>query len=593
MCGLFGLIHTKNKKIEGDVLEKARRALHTLEHRGPDQWSEYVDGNVYMGHRRLSILDLSEAGRQPMKTPDGKTVITVNGEIYNYQNIRAEIGDDKFRSTSDSEVILHGYNALGIESLIDKIDGMYAIVVYDKNNRLLHLVRDRAGVKPLYYARIDDYFIWASELKAIVSFVGEENLHQDKHAIFDFLTYRYIPAPKTVYQHVYKVPPAHCLSLDINQGISDIHCYWKMPVESEPVDHDKAADTLRGLITQSVDEQMMSDVPLGFFLSGGIDSSILVGCAAQKRQDIDTFSIGYDHKAHDETHFADIVARHFGTNHHKEVLSADDSVDLPSRMLGWYDEPFADNSALPTWHVSRFTRKYATVALSGDGADELFGGYRWYDRYMRFSAAQAPVRFLMDKGPRFGFSRDAKGLLYKIATRVDLYSHFDPLELYAALLGGVIGPEKRRWAQRLEIEDDYDALWHFRAHDRPKLSPRKRLQYIDCHTFLPDDIFTKVDRVSMDVSLEARVPYLSREIMEYASTLPEDFLYKGGQLKAGLKYAFRDMLPEEILNRGKKGFSIPIKIWGSKTLGDSLTFEEAVLQRFLSDRRVLPSGKAA
>jgi asparagine synthase (glutamine-hydrolysing) len=565
MCGLFGFVKLGVQDLTPDDIAAGRDALNTLAHRGPDQHNDYIWQNVYLGHRRLSILDLSEEGRQPMVSSDGKTAITVNGEIYNFQPLRAALGENLFRSHSDSEIVLHGYPAYGLAALAEKMDGMYACVILDTATQMLHFVRDRAGVKPLVYARLGDYFLWASELKAITSFARAMGLklEEDRTALYDFLTYRYIPGAKTLYKNVYNLEPAHTLSLDIQSGSQKQAHYWHLETNEAPVDHDRAAETVRELILESVEEQMVSDVPVGFFLSGGMDSSILVSQAAKTRGDLATFSIGYDHKAHDETYYAGIVAERFKTRHRTEILSGDDARDLIPTILDWYDQPFGDNSALPTYHVSKFARANATVALSGDGGDELFGGYHWYGRFAKFQNLQQPFR-IFGKGPRLSLARQIPEPFRKLALRADLLSHTDPLELYALLTDGLPPSLTKRQRALLEIPADYDALWHFRKFYRPALPSRKRMQFVDFHTFLPDDILTKVDRASMAVALEARVPFLSRKLIEYAFSLPEDFLYKNGDLKGGLKYAFRHELPAEILNRDKKGFSIPLHVWTGK-----------------------------
>lgn len=558
MCGLFGFVKIGADRLSPEEIEAGHKALRALAHRGPDQHDAFIKDGVYMGHRRLSILDLSESGRQPMKANDA--VLTANGEVYNFQGLRKEIGEKNFKSTSDSEVLLHGYRFYGLETLIEKIDGMYAFIIFDQKEKKLHFVRDRAGIKPLIYARFGEYFLWASELKAIKKFAGTLHLKLsvDNTALFDFLTYRYIPHDKTLYNEARNLLPAHFMSLDIKSGDQITLPYWTLPVSNEPIDHDIAAEKVREVVKKSVSEQMVADVPVGFFLSGGMDSSILVAMGAQIRDNLSTFSIGYDHKAHDETHYADIVASQFKTDHHKKILHASDSDDIIDLIWQWYDQPFGDNSALPTYHVSKFTRATATVALSGDGGDELFGGYRWYKRFERFSKLNVPLI-----GPTY-CQANAKGMMYKFMSRLDLLTQNDPLALYSILKDGLPPVYTKRYRLELSIPDDYDALWFFRKHDNPNLSIRKKLQIIDFNTFLPDDILTKVDRASMAVSLESRVPFLSREVIETAFSLPEDFIYKNGELKGGLKYAFRNDLPAEILNRDKKGFSIPMHIWKSE-----------------------------
>ena len=579
MCGLFGYIDLQNSSLDEKAIERAREALNTLTHRGPDQWSESVQGPVYMGHRRLSILDLSESGRQPMR--DGDVTITVNGEIYNFQPLRKELREDRFKSSSDSEVVLHGYREWGIHKLLEKIDGMYAFTVFDAKNGELHLVRDRAGIKPLYYAHIDNKLVWASELKAIEKFFdGQGVLKTDNTALYDFLTYRYIPAPKTMYQNVFKLEAGHILTVNLDSKQSSPRRYWVLEPSNNTHSVAENCEQLRALIGKSVKEQMVSDVPIGFFLSGGLDSSVVVAEAVQHATNPATFSIGFDHKAHDETHYAEMVAKHCATNQRTEIISVDDALDLPTQMRRWYDEPFADNSALPSYYVSKFAKQHSTVVLTGDGGDELFGGYRWYKRFPAFQKAQAPVVSIFQKGPCLSWARGQSGVLRKVLERVDLFTHFDPLALYAALVGGAPTQSRKAYAEYLEIPQDYDPYWSFRRYWREDLPTRKRLQYLDFHTFLPEDIFTKVDRVSMAVSLEARVPLLSREIIEFAFSLPESFLYLNGQLKGGFKEAYRDALPPDIIDRPKKGFSVPMHIWGKKTLEGDNSFEEEVFAHF-------------
>jgi asparagine synthase (glutamine-hydrolysing) len=577
MCGLFGIVRVGADRLDEATLRRARRALHTLEHRGPDQWGEWVDGNVYLGHRRLSILDLSEEGRQPMVSHDGQVAITVNGEIYNYQDLKRDL-TVRFRSGSDSEVVLHSYRAWGIDQLLERMDGMYALVVVDRARRRLFLARDRCGIKPLHLGRVGADLVWASELKAITAYAEAADLDVDPEALVDFLTYSYVPAPKTMYRQVQKLEPAHVAEINTDSGAVSRRRYWSLEPTSEPVDHEQAAERLREVLRRSVKEQLMSDVPVGFFLSGGIDSSIVVGSAVGAGVRPATFSIGFDDPAHDETHYAELVARHFGTDQKTEILSAHDASDLVDRLWQWYDEPFADSSALPTFWVSSHARKHSVVVLTGDGGDEVFGGYIWYQLFPWYRAVQTPLRWVWPRGARLAWARRTRGLMHSVAVRLDRLTRHDPLDLYATLMRQVIGRDKDRYRRAWGVADDYDEFWHFRRFWRPELGRRKSLQYLDFNTFLPDDILTKVDRVSMAVSLECRVPFLSRAVVELAFSLPEDFLYRDGQLKGGLKYAFRDLLPRPILERGKKGFSIPLVQWGATVLREHRSLQEAVLQ---------------
>ncbi|MBL4606722.1 MAG: asparagine synthase (glutamine-hydrolyzing) [Pseudomonadales bacterium] len=372
MCGIFGCTSFDKSNIE-----KARISLHSLEHRGPDQWHEFHDDSVYMGHHRLSILDLSDHGKQPMVSPDKDVIITVNGEIYNFLKIRKELeSKHQFKCDSDSEVILFGYIEWGIDKLLEKIDGMYAISIYDISKNRTYLAKDRVGIKPLYYSNIDGQICWSSELKAIEKYY--DNLKIDNTSVYDFLTYRYIPTPKTMYENVFKLEPAHYLEIDPTSNAIKKECYWSLKTTEQEITIDRAETELYQLLNKSIQEQMISDVPVGFFLSGGLDSSTIVSLAAKCHSDINTFSIGFSDKNHDETYFAKLVAEKYTTNHHVKTLNEPEVIQLFPNIKKWYDEPFADSSCFPTYVVSAYAKENVTVVLTGDGGDELFGGYNWY-----------------------------------------------------------------------------------------------------------------------------------------------------------------------------------------------------------------------
>lgn len=574
MCGIFGVTNFKDSS-----LDQARDALNTLEHRGPDQWNDFADEHVYLGHRRLSILDLSENGKQPMFDQNQSVFLSVNGEIYNFKSIRDKLqGKYKFKSTSDSEVLLHGYREWGIDRLLQEIDGMYAFSIYDRNEQILYLARDRVGIKPLYYSNIGAQVVYSSELKGIRHFLGEGNLNLDYTALYDFLTYRYIPSPKTMYQHVFKLEPAHYLKIDLNSNEIENKRYWQLDVDFCEDDITTACDTIRTLVKKSVKEQMVSDVPVGFFLSGGLDSSTVVSAASDIKKEISTFSIGFSDKDHDETSFADIVANQFKTDHHKKILDQDLAKDLTSNLKIWYDEPFADFSCLPTFLVSKYSRENVTVVLTGDGGDEVFGGYNWYRDFIDISKYRLPfLNKLISVINPYGRNSFFK----KVSRRIFPYILND-LELYTRLMDGITTPGKAKFKNVWNIPDDYDDYWFFRKYYREDLDIYTRLQYLDFHTFLPDDILTKVDRVSMRVSLECRVPLLSKELVEYLFSLkPEVRLYKG-ELKGAMKEAFKESLPEQILNREKKGFSIPMSSWKDEVLQSSNNSKEFVLEHLFN-----------
>jgi asparagine synthase (glutamine-hydrolysing) len=557
MCGLFGLVTG-----DGFNAETARKALHTLTHRGPDQWGEWRDDRVYMGHRRLSILDLSERGRQPMMDGGGDVVITVNGEIYNYSLLRAELESrHEFRSRSDSEVVVHGYKEWGIKGLLDRMDGMYALVVYDRRRGQLYLARDRAGIKPLYYAQIDGVFAWASELKAIREFFGSDHLKVDSTALYDFLTYLYVPAPKSLYRDVQKLEAGHYAAFDGDSGRIEVEPYWKLDCRERAVRLEDAESELVRLVDQSVREQLMSDVPVGVFLSGGMDSSIVAESANRASRHIQTFTIQVMDPALDESPFARLLAEHVGTDHHVRTCGAEDASEWITRLTDWYDEPFADSSAIPTHLVSRFSRERVVVALSGDGGDELFGGYRWYaamDERVRSGIQGRPALRPWTVRTKRWLGRS---LLGRIVRRLEFDHVLGDLEYYTRLMGGLLPEDKQAYARKWGIDPEYDDFWHFRKYWRPDLSLRTRLQYLDFHTYLPDDILTKVDRASMQVALEVRVPLLSRALIEFAFSLPESIRYADGQLKGLMKRAFQNRLPPAILSKPKQGFNLPLKAW--------------------------------
>jgi len=578
MCGIFG------HKIEGNInLEKSIASLKTLVHRGPDQQNFYYDDKVFIGHCRLSILDLSNNGKQPMESED--CIITVNGEIYNYIELKKELElKYNFKSQSDSEIILHGFKEWGLYDLIKRIDGMYSIVIYDKKKKQIHLIRDRYGIKPLYYRIKNNDFIWASELKAIKYQIKNEDLEIDNTAIYDYLTYLYIPTPKTLYKDVYKLTPAHVLSFDLATNESTITKYWELNTTEKPISIENATKLVKTLINNSVKEQMISDVPIGFFLSGGIDSSIVVATASEFSKKINTYSIGFDVEKHNETKYAKIISVLFNTYHHVSILKYSEADSLVKNMKQWYDEPFADTSALPTYLVSSFAKKNATVVLTGDGGDELFGGYDWYDRFIKYRKWRIRnLNFL--KKPIAAIKKKYR---YKIAGRIANqleYRMLDDLELYVKLLGGLLKHEKEAYRKQFNIPSSYNDYWYFEKFYETKLSLRKRLQYLDFHTYLHDDIFTKVDRASMAVSLECRVPFMKKELVEFAFSLPENITYYNENLKGLLKEAYIGILPGEILFRRKKGFSIPLKQWSSSFLHDNKTQQEQLLSLFLEGEK--------
>jgi asparagine synthase (glutamine-hydrolysing) len=574
MCGIFGFTNFKKQG-----LERARESLHTLHHRGPDQWNDYFDENIYMGHQRLSILDLSEYGKQPIVSPDKMVVITVNGEIYNFLELKKELEIKyTFNSTSDSEVVLYGYIEWGIEKLLEKIDGMYAISIYDKKKEELFLARDRAGIKPLYYGNVNNQISWASELKAIQKFYENQNtLEYDYTAFYDFLTYLYIPTPKSMYKNIYKLEPAHYLKINVKNNTFEKIRYWQLEIKQCDDDIETAKNKIYNLVEKSVDEQMVADVPVGFFLSGGMDSSTVVALASKNHNYINTFSIGFLDKSHDETYFANIVANMCQTKHHQKILDENTAKDIFFKIKEWYDEPFGDTSCFPTYIVSQFAKANSTVVLTGDGGDEVFGGYKWYKQFERLQKQSLPLlRFLKI------FIRPLKkekNFLSKIARRIETQFLLNDFELYTRLMGGMLRDEKEKYKKLWGVSEDYDDYWYFRKFYITDLDLYTRLQYLDFHTYLHDDIFTKVDRASMAVSLECRVPFMKKEIVEYSFSLKHEVRIYDNELKGVMKEAFNKILPNDIIERDKKGFSIPLYSWKDLT-GNRVNIQEKILEEF-------------
>ncbi|WP_157831924.1 asparagine synthase (glutamine-hydrolyzing) [Thalassospira marina] len=553
MCGIFG-----HNQAEIASIENSHAALNTLTHRGPDNWGYELCNGIYLGHRRLSILDLSEKGRQPMLAQN--VYLTVNGEIYNYKELRRNLIDEfdvTFTSESDSEVLLHGYIHWGINRLLQLVDGMFALSIYDVSTNTIILARDHVGIKPIYYWHEDKKFAWASELKAIESYVGKTKLSIDSTAVYDFMTYLYVPCPKTVYQNVFKLEPGHYVEFDALSGELCKTRYWELEVcpRHDVVDW---GDYIREAMSISVKSQLVSDVPVGFFLSGGVDSSVVCFEASKTLEKLQTFSIGHMDKESDESPFARMVAKAIGSTHLERFFSTDVANNNFELLRQLYDEPFGDVSALPTNEVCRLAREHVTVVLTGDGGDELFGGYVPYANAENiFSSEKNPKSWIRPLCVAVKTYAPHRSIVKK-AQRFEVKTLSDPMEKWAAAKGGLVcsDPLKRRWAKAHNIPADYDDFWYYRKFDRPDLGARTRAQFIDFHTYMHDSVLTKVDRASMAVALETRVPFLSKKMISAAWSIPEEIRYCNGDLKGILKQSYDQFLPHAALYRRKQGFSV-------------------------------------
>lgn len=495
-----------------------------------------------------------------MADPGGRVVISVNGEIYNHALLRRQLeAKYVFRSQSDSEVILYGYIEWGIKGLLERIEGMFAFVVHDLVAGKIFLVRDRVGIKPLYYGQLAGEFAWGSELKALRSF-WQNKLQLDLTAAYDFLTYRYVPTPKTIYKNINKLPPAHYLEFDCASKATHLKRYWQLEPSQASIDTATAAAQVRALMSTSVAGQLMSDVPSGLFLSGGMDSSVVTAEAIRRQPGLQTFCIGFSGSPKDESGDAAMAAQHLGAAHNSQDFDIKHMDELISILPPLYDEPFADNSAIPTLQLCRFARESVTMALSGDGGDEVFGGYKWYVDPNKAPLLKKLYQAITASGPG---SQDVA--LASLITTSRLSKK-----------------DKAYYRKRWNIPVDYDDYWHFREHYRADLPLRTRLQYLDFHTFLPDDVLTKVDRASMAVSMEVRVPMLATELIEFAFALPEEVRYADDELKGLLKQAYQADLPPALLAKKKQGFGMPSKNInkGSKQIGRSNHWTERVLNVF-------------
>jgi asparagine synthase (glutamine-hydrolysing) len=557
MCAITGKV-TSGERIDLRLVVAMRDAMA---HRGPDDaglWSNPA-GTVALGHRRLSIIDLSSNGRQPMQNEDGSVRLVFNGEIYNFRSLRGQLlaAQHVFRSQSDSEVIVHAYEQWGL-SCVERLRGMFAFALWDAKRGRLVLARDRFGIKPLVYCHGEDRLVFASELKALLVDPRVPRTI-DETAIYDFFTYRYVPTPKTIYQSIRKLPPAHYAVLE--NGRLSIEQYWEPRFSAHgPANEEDAVALIRSKLSEAVDLHMISDVPVGIMLSGGLDSSTLAVMATRSsRTQLHTFSIGFDVAQHDETRFARAVAARCATAHHEQVLTRSMAAALEAKVLALYDEPFGDSSAMPTFAVSKLARQEVKVALSGEGGDELFGGYGWYALGWKMRGVERiplPLRRLaalplrrMPKGFKGKWTMEAAAL--------------GPVERYARFISAFSRNDKRafmspRFHRRFEGYDDY---WYFRSFWRDDLDAYSRMQYLDIKTYLHDDILTKVDRASMAVSLEARVPLLDHELMEAVFSLPAALRNPHGLQKFLFRKVVKHDLPAEILERGKRGFSVPLYEW--------------------------------
>ena len=530
MCGIAGIVGEEASR------ETAERMSAALVHRGPDDHGLWSAPGVVFGHRRLTILDLSDAGHQPMSL--GPYTLVYNGEIYNFRELREEL-PGPFVSDSDTEVLLHLYARDG-ERCVERLHGMFAFALWDEKRRSLFLARDRLGIKPLFYRELEGGLAFASEVKGLLP-LGRPAI--DPTALRDFFSYKFIPAPKSIYRGICKLRPAHTLTFD-DAGLR-ISRYWHPESSTRRQDGDLALEELESLLATVVPDHTLADVPVGVFLSGGIDSTAVTANLEKPH----TFTLGFDVKAYDETEAARRTAEHLGAPHHALTARGVDLEEALEAIPRIYDEPFGDHGAWPTFMISREARREVKVALTGEGGDELFAGYHWYTKWGRhrpnpWNRALAALMPVLSSAGRSAQRRSADGL-----------------ERYSMFIGPFTPRQKKALLTPELMTSDYDDLWYFREFWREDLDPIKRLQWADLHTYLPDDMMTKVDRASMAVSLEARPPMLDHRLVEFALSLDPTLMHDTERGRVLVRRHLAKRVPPETLTRSKIGFSMPVRRW--------------------------------
>jgi asparagine synthase (glutamine-hydrolysing) len=573
MCGIAGIYDPQGSLGEGAIARMTER----MAHRGPDAAGHFSDGSFHLGHRRLSIIDLSESANQPFHSACGRYTMVYNGEVYNFQELASELGM-RLRTSSDTEVILEAFAKLG-PNFIERLNGMFALAILDRQEHRLHLFRDRIGIKPIICYQDQGLFLFASELKGILALRERLNLEIDRTAVSQFLNLGYIPAPRTIFKRAFKFP-AGCRA-EFDGNTLTINPYWQLDnlIKSDVMtDEREAEERLTGLLTSSVRYRMISDVPFGTFLSGGIDSSTVTAVAQSlSAAPVRTFSISFADRKHDEAPFAQAVAKHLGTDHHEFRLSEKDALQLLPDITQVYDEPYADSSAAPTMLVSKMARQHVTMTLSGDGGDELFhgyGAYTWAERMAKpwIWAARNPLSTAMRLGnDRWKRAADVVDAPDEAHLRQHIFSqeqYMFTAEEIRQLLGD--GDECLPWLDVAPV-------------GTRSLTPAEDQALFDLHHYLPDDLLTKVDRASMRYALEARVPLLDHRIIEFSLNLAPQLKVKGGVQKHLLKKVLYRYVPKNLFDRPKWGFSIPLGQWMKGEL-------RGLEAEYLSPRNVKETG---
>ncbi len=569
MCGIAGFYSLDSKYDENTL----RQMTDQISHRGPDASGIVEKNNVYLGHRRLSILDTSDHSNQPFYSRCGNFIMIYNGEVYNFRELRSKYNIDT-QTHSDTEVIIELFAQIGSD-MVQELNGMFSLAIFDIQGNQLFLCRDRIGIKPLFYFQSDSLFAFSSELKSISKIQnGKQNINHD--SISNFLCLGYVPEPDTIFSDVYKFPSGHFGFINLNEGIElKLTEYWnpsKQISKSVLTNEVQAKSELKKLLESSISYRMISDVPLGTFLSGGTDSSTVTAISQHlSDQPIKTFSIGFDESKHNEAHHAKDIAKYLKTDHHELILSEQDGIEQVEKLLDIYDEPFSDSSAIPTLLVSEMARKHVTVALSGDGGDELFMGYGMYNWANRLSnpfinTFRKPIASLL----KLGNNRSKRAAqVFDFSSNERLKSHIFSQEQY------LFAEKELSSLLRKKAKLTFDESLGLLNRD---LSAAEEQALFDLKNYLKDDLLVKVDRASMFHSLEVRVPLLDHRIIEFSLNLHEDLKIKNGSQKHLLKDVMYDYIPKELMERPKWGFSIPLGSWLKRDL------------KFLIDQYLSPSA---
>ncbi len=568
MCGIAGWINLENSKRQPDPGPVLHSMCNAITHRGPDSEGIWADDTVALGMRRLSIIDL-KTGDQPVFNHDKSVVVMMNGELYNYREVRTDLEKrgHRFLTQTDTEIVPHLYDEYG-DDFVEHINGMFAIALWDSKLKRLILARDRYGEKPLYYGVFDNRLIYGSELKALLAHPAVSR-EMDPDAFRQYLSFDYVPAPRSIFKNISKLPAAHMMT--VAEGKMDVRRYWNLSFKKNGIvkPFDKAAAELRDLLSDSVRMRLVADVPLGVLLSGGVDSSAVAAFAVQHASEtVRTFSIGFTEDSFDETRYARQVAKHLGTDHHEEILSAAKAGDLISEIGTWLDEPLSDGSLIPTYLLARFVRKHVTVALGGDGGDELFAGYPMYyghkvaaaysaiPQFLRSGIIEPAVNMLPVSTRNLSFDYRAKRFVRSanyetIARHHSWFGSFTPDEQDSLLTQDVRARSSGSvYSEAKSLLDICDAAGEI-----------EQMQYLDINFYMAEDILSKVDRASMAVSLETRAPFLDPRIGQFAASLPLNYKLRGRKGKYILKRSLEGLLPPDVMTRSKKGFGIPIAQW--------------------------------